>query len=90
MVESLACGTPVVATNTIGGVEVRTTFPEDVTVVPSGHPDTLAEAICRLLPLRRRTAPETLDRLRRDFAVSACADRYLGIYRQAFAGAPAT
>src|SRR6185503_20700980 len=42
MLEALACGTPVVATNTPGGLEVREHFGDEVTIVRSRNPDALA------------------------------------------------
>ncbi|MDP7693706.1 MAG: glycosyltransferase, partial [Vicinamibacterales bacterium] len=45
MLESLACGTPVVATETAGGCEVRQHFSDDVRLVECERPESLAEAV---------------------------------------------
>ncbi len=82
MLESMACGTPVVTTDTVGGLEVRENFPDEVTVVPRGDPSRLAAAVTQLLMRPRRTLPVTQDRLKQDFSVAACASQYLNVYRQ--------
>jgi glycosyltransferase involved in cell wall biosynthesis len=82
MLEALACGTPVVTTDTVGGIEVGEAFPEDVAVVPKGNSSELAAAIVRALPGRRRASPATRERIRRDFSVTACASQYLEVYRR--------
>jgi glycosyltransferase involved in cell wall biosynthesis len=81
MLESMACGTPVVTTDTVGGLEVREHFPDEVRVVPRGESSSLAEAVVESLAHPRRTSPATLDRLQREFSVRACASQYLALYR---------
>ncbi len=83
MLEALACGTPVVATNTAGGVEVQQHFPTDVMLVAKEDPQALAEAVCHALAARRRTDEATERRLRAEFSVSACAAQYLAVYSEA-------
>jgi len=83
MLESLACGTPVVASNTAGASEVHEHFPEDVTVAEKEDPHALAEAVCAALGTRRRTLDATRRRLQTEFSVSACAAQYLDVYRRA-------
>ena len=82
MLESMACGTPVVTTDTVGGLEVRDNFPSEVTVVPREDSVRLAQAVSQALTEPRRTAPSTLARLQHDFSVAACASQYLDVYRQ--------
>ena len=83
MLESMACGTPVVATDTVGGLEVRENFPDDVTVVPRADVGQLAAAVSRTLTASRRVTPATLLRVTRDFTAAACAAQYLDVYRGA-------
>ena len=56
MLESMACGTPVVTTDTVGGVEVRENFPDDVIVVPRADCDRLAQAGSQSLMPSRHAA----------------------------------
>ena len=88
MLEAMACGTPVVTTGTVGGLEVRENFPDDVTVVPRGDPQRLAAAVSRALVPVRRVSPGTLERVKRDFSVAACAARYLAVYEGALTSRP--
>lgn len=83
MLESMACGTPVVATDTIGGTEVKASFPEDVSLVPRADAGQLAGAVSRALAPSRRVSPAAMQRVARDFTVGACAARYLEVYRRA-------
>jgi teichuronic acid biosynthesis glycosyltransferase TuaC len=88
MLEALACGTPVVTTDTIGGVEVRDRFPEDVQVVQKGRPEDLAAAVCVELQQRRRTTGDALRRIQTAFSVDACATQYLDVYKGALGARP--
>jgi glycosyltransferase involved in cell wall biosynthesis len=83
MLESMACGTPVVATDTVGGNEVRENFPDDVTLVPRADHDRLADAVVRALTPQRRVSDAAMLRVARDFTVAACAMQYLEVYRKA-------
>ena len=83
MLESMACGTPVVATDTVGGLEVRENFPDDVTVVPRADVDLLAGAVSGALTRPHRVTPSALQRVQNRFTVEACAAQYLEVYRQA-------
>ena len=83
MLEALACGTPVVATETAGGLEVRQHFPDDVTLVEKENPQALAREVCGALTRGGRTGEATRDRIRTGFSVSVCAEQYLTVYRQA-------
>ena len=86
MLESIACGTSIVTTDTVGGLEVRESFPDDVTVVPKDNPQRLASAVVHALGQSHRVSPAALLRVQRDFSVAACAQRYLDVYRQALSG----
>ena len=83
MLEALASGTPVVATDTSGGVEVREHFGDDVTIVEKRDPVALAAAVRAVLRSRRGTSGATAERLRTEFTVARCAARYLDVYRRA-------
>lgn len=83
MLEALACGTPVVATDTVGGQEVHGHFPEDVMLAERESPDSLAAAIARALDARARVGAATVTRLRTEFSVAGCAARYLDVYKAA-------
>jgi len=85
MLEALACGTPVVATDTPGGVEVHEHFPNAVTLVPAGDLEALARVVLQSLRQRKRVDPATVCRLRTEFSVEACAERYLEVYERALA-----
>ena len=83
MLESMACGTRVVTTDTVGGLEVRANFPDDVIVVPRADSNRLAAAVSQSLASLRRVVPATLERVKRDFTVAACAAHYLDVYKGA-------
>jgi teichuronic acid biosynthesis glycosyltransferase TuaC len=83
MLESLACGTRVVATDTVGGAEVHSHFPEDVMLAPRESAEGLATAIGRALAAHERVSAAAEQRLRQEFSVEGCATRYLDIYRSA-------
>lgn len=83
MLEAMACGTPVVATDTVGGLEVRENFPHDVTIVPRADPQRLADAVSKCITPPKRVSSAALQRVKRDFTVAACAATYLDVYRKA-------
>jgi len=83
MLESMACGTTVVATDTVGGLEVRENFPDDVTIVPRANVERLAGAVSAALTQPLRVTPAALRRVRDQFTVEACAEQYLAVYHQA-------
>ena len=85
MLESLACGTPVVATSTAGGREVHGYFSDDVVLAPERDPVALAAAVTRCLDTPRRCGESTRTRLA-DFTVDACATTYLDLYRRVVSG----
>lgn len=81
MLEALACGTRVVATDTVGGVEVHEHFADDVALAPKEDADGLAAAIDAALVSTRRVGERTRERLQAEFSVAACAGRYLDVYQ---------
>jgi teichuronic acid biosynthesis glycosyltransferase TuaC len=88
MLEAMACGTRVVTTDTVGGLEVRENFPDDVSVVPRSEPQRLAAAVSQALEASRRVSPATLEHVKRDFTVDACAAKYLAVYERALSSRP--
>tara|TARA_B100000029_G_scaffold368041_1_gene361510 strand:- start:627 stop:1457 length:831 start_codon:yes stop_codon:yes gene_type:complete len=86
MLEALACGTPVVTTETAGGQEVARLFPEDVRVTAVDSPDDLAAVVAFELGACRRVSRNVHPRLQTRFSIEACARNYHAIYRQVLAG----
>jgi len=83
MLESMACGTRVVTTDTVGGVEVSKNFPDDVVVVPRGDAGRLAEAVSQSVVPLRRVSTVTLQRVKSDFTADGCAAQYFRVYQRA-------
>jgi glycosyltransferase involved in cell wall biosynthesis len=81
--EALACGTPVVAADSPGGVELNDLFGLDVSLVPREHPWALARAMMELVENKRRTRPPTRDLIEREFRPAAVWARYLHVYERA-------
>ena len=81
--EALACGTPVVSTDSPGGVELGEMFSPDVTVVPKGDPAALARAVDERLASPARTGDETARRIAQAFRLDGVAERYLRLYEEA-------
>ena len=82
MLEALACGTQVVATDTTGALEVHQHFRDDVTLAAKENPSTLAEAVSGAIVRGQRAGEATRRRLQTEFSVSACAERYWDVYRR--------
>jgi len=85
MLEALACGTPVVATETAGAREAHGYFGNDIGLTPIEAPDALALAIEQALRGRRRAGAESLQRIESMFRPAGCARAYLAIYEHALA-----
>jgi glycosyltransferase involved in cell wall biosynthesis len=83
--EALACGTPVVSTDSPGGVELGAMFAPDVTVVAKSDPAALGRAILDRLATPARTGEATARRIADAFRLDGVAERYLGLYREALA-----
>jgi glycosyltransferase involved in cell wall biosynthesis len=81
-VEALACGTPVVSTDSPGGAELGRLFGEGVQVVPRKNPAALAAAISAALGRGRRTCPQTDVVLEREFRPATVAARFSAVYRE--------
>lgn len=83
MLEALACGTPVVATETAGAREAHDCFADDLTLTPLEADKPLAEAIVRALETPRRTGAATARRIEATFRPAGCAQAYAAIYAAA-------
>jgi glycosyltransferase involved in cell wall biosynthesis len=81
--EALAAGTPVVSTDSPGGLELRSLFAEDVEVVRKQDPAALAAAILAFARNPRRTLPQTARAIAERFRLAGVAERYLAVYREA-------
>ena len=81
--EALACGTPVIATDNPGGLELREIFGFDVTIVPHENPLALARALVHLFEAKRRVRPATIDVLEREFRPDHVFAQYRALYEEA-------
>jgi len=81
-VEALACGTPVVSSDSPGGSELGRLFGDDVRVVPKENAQALADAIVASLAHPRRTRPATDAVLDREFRPATVAARFAAVYRE--------
>ncbi len=81
--EALASGTRVVSTDNPGGLELRTMFCDDVTVVPHENPGALARAVGNLLAAPARTLDATQTLIAERFRMGRVVERYLELYEEA-------
>jgi glycosyltransferase involved in cell wall biosynthesis len=79
-VEALACGTPVLSSDSPGGLELNDVFGSDVEVVPREDALALAGAIRAKLRDKRRTMAATAEIVERQFRADAVARRYWDVY----------
>lgn len=83
ILEQMACGIPVVATNTGGNAEL-VDHGGTGTIVPPGDPSALAGAIRRLLQSpgdRRRYGQAARRRIEAHFTIRAVTDQYVSLYK---------
>jgi D-inositol-3-phosphate glycosyltransferase len=78
--EALACGTPVIATDNPGGLEIREIFGFDVTIVPRENPMALARALVHLFEAKRRVRASTIDVIDREFRPEQVFAQYRALY----------
>lgn len=83
--EALACGTPVIASDNPGGLELRELFGFDVSVVPRENPLALARTIVQSLEDKRRVRAATRDLLDREFRPAQVGAQYRAVYERAIA-----
>lgn len=84
IIEAMACGTPVVATE-VGGVPELIAHRESGLLVPRGDADALANAVSTLLaeaPLREQLASAALARVQARHTLARQADAYLDFYSE--------
>ncbi|HSC25731.1 MAG TPA: glycosyltransferase family 4 protein [Vicinamibacterales bacterium] len=85
-VEALACGTPVISSDSPGGLELHDVFGPNVSIVPRENPQALAGAIVHFLRNGRRTSPATRETIEREFRPAVAAARYQELYQQLVGG----
>jgi glycosyltransferase involved in cell wall biosynthesis len=83
MLEALACGTRVVATDTAGAREAHGYFERDIMLETRATPDALAAAIAAALREDRRVGDDTLRRIESMFRPGDCARSYRAVYEAA-------
>ena len=81
--EALASGTPVVSTDSPGGVELATLFGDDIVVVLRRDPAALAQAILAFLEQPRRARTQTAQRIEERFRLDSVSARYHALYEEA-------
>jgi glycosyltransferase involved in cell wall biosynthesis len=84
VLEAMACGIPVVATN-VGGVSEVVTDGVEGLVVDARNPEALAQALVRLAAeptLRARMGAAGRDRIERDFTLDSQLEHFLAMYRE--------
>jgi len=79
--EALATGTPVITSDSPGGVELGEIFGYDVAVVPKEQPLPLAQAIITFLDEKRRTRESTAKIIAQEFRPAAVERQFREIYR---------
>jgi len=90
ILESMAAGLPVIATDVGGNAEAvidgRTGF-----IVPAKSPEKLGEALLRVAldPNRRAMGDAARSRVVEEFSLAACVDRYEACYRELLKATPA-
>ena len=88
MLEALACGTLVIASDTAGAREVQEQFGGDVTLFETANVGALAAAVNRALDNRRRASEATRRLLAQQFSPTGCAEQYQAIYLSVLSAIP--
>jgi glycosyltransferase involved in cell wall biosynthesis len=82
-VEALASGTPVVSTDSPGGLELHELFGDDVTIVPREDAEALAGALDRFIGEPRRTRAGTADQIASHFRAPTVWAAFTRVYAEA-------
>ena len=85
MLESIRCGTPVLASDTPGASEVQSVFEDDVSLFPVGDSAALCRGVIDRLAHPRRVQPESQSLVADRFGTAVCMQQYLTVYRQILA-----
>lgn len=88
LLEAMACGIPVVATDIPGNREALGDEPEGGLLVPPGNREQLVDAVARLLSapeLRAEMARQARRRVERCFSLERSLDRHLELFREVMA-----
>ena len=86
--EALACGTPVISSDSPGGVELNELFGADVAIVPREDVPALARAIADFLASPRRVYAGTQMLIERDFRPDAVDRKFRAVYARALGRSP--
>lgn len=78
--EALACGTPVISTDTPGGIELAELFGTDVTIVPREDEAALARAVAAFLSDGHRASGTTGERIERELRPATVSRRFGEFY----------
>jgi glycosyltransferase involved in cell wall biosynthesis len=82
--EALACGTPVIAADNPGVLELRELFGFDVTITPHGNALALARALVHLLDDKRRVQGSTRELLDQEFRPAHVLAQYRAVYQESW------
>ena len=85
-VEALACGAPVVATETAGAKALAREFPVDIRLVPQDDVRALAAALLERIEQPTEAATATRARIAKRKSADAMAQKYLALYEAAIRG----
>lgn len=83
ILEALASGKPVLATDTEGPSEAKQYFPEDIHLVEKGNATAMAEQIKRIFSLPS-VSESTLKKIKNEFCYSVFCENYLRLYETIF------
>lgn len=85
-VEALACGTPVVATETAGAKALAQELPDDIRLVPQDDPQALVTALLQRIGQPTQVTTAARAKIAEEKSASAMAQEYLALYEAALSG----